>query len=462
MNALGRYPKCDPSYQKFHEWQVTRAKERISRFPLINKLVDNFAGYDGLSYREAKNIIFLKCKDEITTVDLNSLLGVETNGEAEPNHIEYTHLYFDPQPLVLLEKSLEAFDISQRKRDARQSFKTRLSSRDYYDSESAFFEITTAYRIGQKVGISNVDYEYNLPNNTNPDIRVKMDDRDIFLELSSVTESVTSNKIQSICDKLCKHIFERVKSEDSFRLNLYLDTTKLVCRDGKIDEAESLEKITRWIDKFSLYTLSKFNVSIPLMLYRSPGTESYLSNTLYEYLYHPPRVKKMLEEEDAVREWAKKITIKDVASAPFTTISCKNAVDAPSCVVIHEDAMSAPNRELSPLPEPSSITTGDLQQESFFNQIRRKLKSKIEKKQYVQGSPIIFVIKAVLWSSSFEDSNYDFNQIKPIVEEELGPHPEISGALLYHSDYTKGRYIRNPSVKPYADVDSDTRQKIFT
>lgn len=92
------------------------------------------------------------------------------------------------------------------------------------------------------------------------------------------------------------------------------------------------------------------------------------------------------------------------------------------------------------------METGQQQEKSFVNQIKRKISYKIHEKQFQKNCPIVFMIKGRLWSNSFETDNEDFSKIKTIIEDELKPHPDISGVLIYYTDYTNGKLIQNPNV----------------
>jgi len=461
MVGLGRYPKHDLDYQKFYYTQVTLAKNRISHFPLTNKLFDNFKDYENRNYKQTRNKIFLSCAHRIEWFDPSILHNNdEKNTRLKP--IQYMINYSEyPYFVELLEKSLSSFDISQWNNKRYIPFKDRITSHDYSVSDSAFSEITTAFRIGTKIGLNNVQYEPSIPNGKNSDIRVCLNGKDIYLELSSITESKPNKKIQSIFDDVAKYLFCKVKTNSFFHFEIWLDTTKLIHTDGHIDEEKSKKLLFYWIDKLNIHELAGCNELLYLMDYRShSGIMEYSQKSLMDYPWHRPFMKELLKQH-IIRNWASKITISDTVLSPFVSISCSDKVTA-SSVTIHEDAMHSTHEELVNSNQFSDIQTGKMQEDSFFNQISRKISYKIKEEQYKLGIPIIFMIYGKLWSNSYETDSHDFSKIENIIKKSLNPHPHISGVLLYYTDYTNGKFIHNPNADPNIKIADSELSLLFS
>ncbi len=446
MVGIGRYPKHDPDYQKFYYEQVTLAKNRISHFPLTNKLFDNFRNYENLNYKQTRNKVFLSCIHRVNWFDPNILyFGVEKDPNLKPvryftNYLEY------PYFIELLEKSLSNFDILRWSQRQYNSFKNRITSYDWFISSSAFSEITTAFRLATKLDLTNVRYEPSVSNGKNSDILVCLNGKNIYLELSFITESQTNKKIQSILDDVAKYLFFKVRSDNLFQFILRLDTTKLSRTAGHIDEEKSKKFLFDWIDKLNIQELVGFNGLLPLDDYRyHSGVMEYSKNTLLDYPWHRPDVQQLLREQPVVKNWASKITIFDTVLSPFVSIGCGNK-DPVSLVEIGEDSMYSTHEELVASNQMSSIQTGKLQEDSFFNQVFRKISYKIKEEQYKHGVPVIFMIYAKLWSNSYETDNDDYIRIENIVKKALKPYPYVSGVLLYYTDYTSGKFIHNPNA----------------
>lgn len=459
---MGRYPRPDPDYQKFYYEQVTLAKNRIAHFSLANKLLDNFKNYEDLNYRQTRNKIFLSCIHRVNWFDPNILnLDGEKNPDLKP--IKYFTNYLDyPDYVELLEKSLYHFNILGWKQKEYNLFKNRIANHDWSVSSSAFSEITTAFRLAMKLGTTNVQYEPSISNGKNSDILVHLDGKDIYLELSFITESKTGKKIQAILDDVAKYFYCKIKTKNHFQFVLKLDTTKLVFTNGHIDEEKSKKKVFAWIDKLNMQELAGFNGILFLDEYRyHSGIIAYSKKSLIDYPWNRPDMRQLLKEQEIVRNWASKVTISDALLCPIVSIGGSNK-DPVSFVEIDEDSMYSTHEELVNSNQMSSIETGKLQEDSFLSQIFRKISYKIREEQYERGNPVIFMIYARLWSNSYETDSDDLLRIEKIVKKALEPYPYVSGVLLYYDDYTSGKFIHNPNADSKVNLTESELSTLFT
>lgn len=462
MVALGRCPRPDPEYQRFYYEQITLAKNRICHFPLVNKLIDNFNGYENLNYTEAKNKVFLDCIHRIDWINPDILLyGVKKDPDTKPIKYMYNNSDY-PYYVELLEKSLTAFDHQHWNEKQYNSFKKRISNCEYSISNSAFEEITTAFRLGFNVGLNNVVYEPAISNGKNSDVMITLNGKKIFIELSSITESKANQKIQHICEKVAQYLFNKISTSEYFHFLLMLDTTKLIHEGPHIDEKKSLERLFAWIDKLCLNELIGFNGSFHIDDYRlHSGIHEYAEYSLSDYPWHRPDARNLIDKQPIFKKWANKITISDTILCPFTYIGCTNK-DQYSSVEIHEDSSFSTNQKLVESKYLSSIESGEQQQKSFFNQIKRKISYKIHENQFQYDCPIVFMLKGHLWSNSFETDNDDFSKIKTMIENELKPYPHISGVLMYYTNYTNGKFIKNPNVTKKIGLSKSEITRLFS
>ena len=187
----------------------------------------------------------------------------------------------------------------------------------------------------------------------------------------------------------------------------------------------------------------------------------YSKKSLIDYPWNDSSMKNLFKEQPIIYKWATKITISDAVLSPFTSVGCSDKVTT-SSVEIQEDAMYSTNEELVDSNQFSDIQTGKIQEESFFNQVLRKISYKIKEEQYKRGAPIIFMIYGKLWSNSYETDSDDFFRIENIVKNALNSHPHISGVLLYYTDYTNGKFIPNPSIDPKIKVIDSELSLLFS
>lgn len=166
-----------------------------------------------------------------------------------------------------------------------------------------------------------------------------------------------------------------------------------------------------------------------------------MDKKLSDYPYPRNDLVKLLQDEN-IQSWAEHVLISDIINSPFISITLENR-ESFSSVDVQEDALHTTYESDEPLEQFSSITVAELQIQSFVNHIKRKIKYKIDEEQFSSSSPIVFIIKADLWSSMYETDSDDFLKIKTEIETILEKTNHISGILLYASDYTNGRFIHN-------------------
>lgn len=462
MVGFGRYSKHDLSHQEFYCTQINLARQRISNFPFIDTIFENFNNAENLNYKQNKNRIFLTCIQHISSIDPNIFSENNRNSsdvvpiKISVNSSEYPYL------LDLLEKSFSYLDILKWNDKQYNLFKDRITDYDYFTSNSAFSEITTVFRMGMKIGFNNIKYEPKISNGKNSDILVYLNGKDIYIELTAINESTPEKKIQSIMDNVAEYLFYKIKTDNIFHMEIWLDTTKLVHTDDHIDEEKSKKLLFDWINKLHIHDLANSYGSLQLSEYRyHSGIMEYSQQSLIDYPYHRKLMQELFEKQPIIKNWASKVSILDIIQSPFVSISCRNEFTI-SSVTIHEDVMHSTHQELVNSHQFSDIETGKLQEDSFLRQISRKIYYKINEEQYNRGTPIIFMINAKLWSNSYETMDDDFLKIENIVKKVLGSYPHISGVLLYYTDYTNGRFIQNPNVDPKVRITNSELSLLFS
>lgn len=459
MCAFARYPRPDPEYQKFIDKQLKLAKNRILSFPHVNKLFNNFAQVEGIPYTKSKNKTLKLCMQKPSTIP-KSMFDPKDNSD-EVIHFEVDEIGY-PDQINLLENSLSSFQMNKWNNHQYNSFKERITSNDYFTSNSAFGEITIAYRFSKKFGIDNIAYEPSLPNGKNSDILVNFNNKKIYLELTSLNESRPTEKIDSIFVHIANYLGEKIPKQHPTCFKLWVDTTKLIHKENHIDIVKSKEMMCSWIDKLLLDELVNCKGIIHFSDLRlDTAISTVLDKKLSEYPYPRNDLAKLLQD-DNVKRWAEKVSISDIIHSPFTSIALENR-ESFSSVDIHEDALHTTHERSTQSELFSSIKTAELQEQSFLNQIQRKIKFKIDEEQYQIGCPCVIMIKAGLWSNMYETDSNDFSKIKTKIENTLTNNPHISGILLYDSDYNNGRFIHNINANENIILlDNEIKQLFFT
>jgi len=217
---------------------------------------------------------------------------------------------------------------------------------------------------------------------------------------------------------------------------------------------------SEWIDKLHLKELvgckGIFHFSD---LRLDTAISTVLDKNLSDYPYPRNDLAKLLRDEN-IQRWAKHVLISDIVNSPFVSISLENR-ESFSSVDVHEDALHTTHESNTQSEQFSSITVAELQVQSFVNHIKRKIKYKIDEEQYSSSNPIIFMIKADLWSSMYETDSNDFSKIKKEIEIIFEENNQISGILLYASNYTNGRFVHNIHAKENIKLSDSEIKKLF-
>lgn len=438
MTAFARSPRPDPEYQKFMDEQLKVAKYRISSYFEINKLFDNFTKFEGIPYTESKNKVLILCRQRPDSIP-KSLLDPKDSSD-EVYHFERDESGY-PDQVILLEVALSCFEVGIWNDVEYNLFKERITSNDYFTSNSAFEEIITAYRFGKKLRLNNIEYEPSLSNGKNSDILVTFNNKKIYLELTALNEGKTEEKIQSIFEYATDYLFSKIPLDKPTCFKIWFDTTKLIHKGNHIDELKSKEMVNAWIDKLHLEELAG-NKGLLYFddLRLDTAISSVFNKKLSEYPYLRYGLRELLQNEK-IKKWSENVLISDIIKSPFVSIGLENR-EIFSSVDIQQNSLHTTCEVTSSEPF-SSIQTAGLEEKSFLSQILRKIKFKIDEEQYELNCPIVIMIKASLWSNMYESDLNDFSKIKQEIEKILDEVKHISGILLYASDYTNGRFIHN-------------------
>lgn len=458
MCAFARYPRPDPEYQKFIDEQLKVAKNRILSFPHVNKLFNNFAQAEDVPYTKSKNKILKLCMQKPTAIPKSMIDPKDSSDEVI--HIEVDEIGY-PGQIILLEDALSSFQIDKWNNHQYNSFKERITSNDYFTSNSTFGEITIAYRFSKKFGIVNITYEPPLPNGKNSDILVNFNSKKIYLELTSLKESKATEKIDFIFEHIANYLGDKIPQERPTCFKVWVDTTKLSHKGKDIDESKSKEMMSAWIDKLHLGELAGSKGSLHFDDLRlDTAITAFLDKNLSDYPHHRNDMKRLFQEDENVKKWAENVIISDIIDAPFTNITLENR-ESFSSVDVHEDALHTTYESLAQSELFSSIKTAELQEQSFLNHIKRKIKFKIDEEQYQLDCPIVFMIKAGLWSNMYETDSADFFKIKAKIENILTSLPHLSGILLYDSDYSNGKFMHNINANENIKLSEDEVTQLF-
>jgi hypothetical protein len=394
--------------------QLCGARERLKKFPILNQIFNNFEEYPAIYYKERKNKVFITCRPR-------------PNGL---NEIGY------PQLLETLEDSLKEFDINSWQRSSYRDFKKRLTCPDdYYKSEGAVLEIIAAYDAGRIIGFDKLSLHPKLRNGKVGDVLVRWQDKQLFFELTSLTKTKPTQKLEEIFNQLAEYLSGRCISQQYY-IKLFVNTHNLKFdADQNIMQEESASYLKSCSDALFLHELAGLTCNIELKTdYSWIKDKKYLLElvgTEYESDL-PPNLAELIKSQLQVKQWVAKIKLESISSSPISAVIF-NAGRGGNLIEVESE-------EIYP------SLAGLAQERGFQRQLAVKIRDKIDSKQYDEGSPVIIMVKEDTWDKAFFDDDYEsIDRIDAIIKGELNKSNWVSGVLIYSSP-EDARYIENANA----------------
>jgi|CXWL01.1.fsa_nt_gi hypothetical protein len=436
MTIIGLFPRQDKVYQEFQIKQIKIARNRISHFPILDKIFENFIGYENLLWKESRNKIFLECTVRLQTYSWN-----DQHVQCIENYGEYPH------SIQNLEETLSLLGVSNWNSSQINELKNRLTSYDYFTSASAVSEILMVHSLGKINGFENIEFNPAINNGRKSDLVVNIEQRKIFLELTAPTTKESEKKIQRIFDDLAEYLGNR-NWDQIFNFIIWVNTASFPCDEvGNINEEQSKKMLRVWAERLKLDKLAGCEALINCDYdYSWIRDKVYFSELMNDGWHLPDDLNVALQNQPKLKEWANTVRIKDISSCPFESIGC--GTDGNGVHIEIQGNMSYPS------------FVGLLEEKSFLNKIANAIREKIKHKQFEVNNPAIIVLKASFWANDFETDRVDFNKIKIIIENELVKTTFVSGVLIYSSDYRNGRFIENKNATNNIKITTNDLEKL--
>jgi len=390
--------------QWFLKEALPKAKEVLSKFNTLDEWFSSFKGYENKEYKQANNIVLRMCMPVKGDISLNNI-----------------------KRLSELEETLSMFNVCSWPRGKLNYLKSRLCSDDYYESLSVYSELVIAKRLADKFGKDKVEIYPRLSTGKISDILVKLEAKNVYLEVGNLGESLPEKKIQEIVDEAAKYLGKKLKNSCYFRVTI--DTAELVFdQNGYIDVKESIKKIISEIDRLCLHKLAGFEGSIRLrdiaFVLSKVGllkTIGFIDHTTEKYL--------KLIEKPYVKQWVNSCREQIVrGSKLICSIMCYKL--GTLLVEVHTKFFY-----------PSPATEAELN--SIINHVTRHIKNQL--KQLQPNSPNIIVIQSSkLFSFDFIAVSPSINLLLKIKEFFNQLREEsLSGIILFSSDFDRSVFVAN-------------------
>ena len=395
----GIYPRPDLIVDERYHYLLKCIKECIKNFKLSHKIFGNLEKYENSTYLDNKNST------------LYSLIwGV------------------DERKIALLENSLKLCckKFSKKKYKA---FCIRVSSLDHNESKSAFDEIVAMYKIANSIGIENVTYEPKVQNDKNCDIGIIYKNSEIYLELTFIRSvNIINDKINHICNKAAKYMYDKIDNRVNIRIILELDTQKLCFdKNSYINVEQSIKKLYDHIDNLHTSVLSR-------------QTHENKKSSIHNYCSIFSNILNTYEKKNNMM----KIKI----SQPFVNIYTDNGEYF--SVRINRSSYRFNSK------------FDEIDKNSFLNQVKNKIIEKLSTNQYKNGHPFIIMINVHVTSYDIDPIYCNHDSLKKIIFDTLLNYNFISGILIYDDDYYYGLYFKNNVANNNIKLNDETIKNLFS
>jgi len=389
---------------------LPNARKVLKSFKSLDFLLDNFRDYETKRYREVRNLVMFLSLPRITG-------GVKSNAIRR---------------LARLEKTIEMFGIMDWPPSKLNSLQARLASEVYVQSLSAATELEVAYYLAQKLGRTNVELYPRLVGGGLSDVSVRLNNKNIFLEVGNLGESLPEKKIQEILKKSARYLGKNINAQ--CYLCLHVDTAKLSFdKEGRIRVRSSINKLNSEIDMLAIHKLAGFKGYFNIreiasaienqLLYKRIGWKmlnKQLQNLLVQI--RSRKMKSWLNSFDPAL-LKKAELIKSIIAGPGTSTLL---------VEIHP---------LGFFPSEASIA----ERRSFLNHLVRNIETQIEEKQIQPNAPNIILIQGYNWTVFALDPAVLHDRLRQFFDQRRNEH--LSGIAMFGAEIERTAFISNKYAK---------------
>jgi hypothetical protein len=390
------------------EWFVRSipfARQTLSKFEHLNRMLDGFKNYELKQYRDMRNAIMFLCLPDIGS-----------------GHSDYI------PKLAQLEKALVAFDVEKWLPGKYKAFKSRLASEKFIDSFSAQTELEVAIQMASRLGIENVALFPELSNGGNSDILVKLDSRPIYIEVGNLGASFPQRKIKQILDESAKHL--GLQTDSNCYIQVIVDTAEFAfdASTGQLDVVSSVERINSEIDALCIGKLTGFEgfFNIDDLSYIVKNRE------LYTEFHHSPGDRLLgLINNEAITEWLTAFDPKILQKVRLVKGVIAGPIKNSLLVEIHTEGAY-----------PSKAASAEM--ESFLRQITRNAKTQVDEQQIEPGTPNIILIRARnLLMSIFTPG--ELEPLRKIAQEFFDEirNQNLTGLIIFNETIENALFIPN-------------------
>lgn len=394
--------------QKWFVRNLPTARKVLMNFRSLNELLKGFENYEAKRYRDVRNAVMFMCLPAVRG-------GINRRSVNR---------------LAVLEKAIQLFGVMNWCAKKLAHFRSRLASEKYIQSLSVVTELEVASKMVERLGKDNVELYPQLASGRFSDICVKVNGKNVFLEVGNLDASLPEKKIQQIVNASARHLGEKISTQ--CYLQLIIDTAELVfSSEGKIEVDASIRQLNSEIDMLNLHRLAGFKGHLNLDDVAYIISNQLVHKGMKKWL--TPRDRELLNKinDDKVKSWLSSFDIRLFEKVRLVKGIMASPGTSTLLVEIHIESFF-----------PSKATISE--RKSFLNHIVRNIKTQIREEQLQPNAPNITLVQGYHWTMF----GFDLFDLRPLHMQmqsffKRRREANLSGAVIFGREFEKAVYASN-------------------
>jgi len=390
-------------------------------FLSLNELLKGFKNYETKRYRDVRNAVMFMCLPAVG----GGITGRSVNR------------------LARLEKAIQLFDVVNWGAKKLSPFRSRLASEKYIQSLSVVTELEVASEMVEKLGKDNVELYPQLTGGRFSDICVKVNGKNVFIEVGNLDISLPEKKIQEIINASARYLGEKISAQCYLQVNI--DTSEFVfSSDGKIIVDASIRQLNSEIDMLNLHKLAGFKGFFHLDDLAYIVANQLIHKKMKQWLTpHDHRLLNLMNDKK-VKSWLSTFDTKLLGKAKLVKGIMAIPGTSTRLVEIHLELF---------FPSKAAIS----EQKSFLNHIVRNIKTQITEEQLQHNAPNIILVQGHNWTMF----GFDLSDLGGALHLKItnffkeNREANLSGVVIFDRDPEKAVYISNKYASESAQLDKE-------
>jgi hypothetical protein len=405
---IGSYSDSRPMDDWYRQEAVPVAVKSLSAYPILNSILNGFAGLETKRYKESKNFVLLNC--------LPTVKGLEVKEQLDE--------------MAYYERALSTFDVMRWTPSKLEKLKSRIRDDKFDPGLTAYTEFMVAQRLVDVMGRSMISIYPQLSNGKESDLLVSDGSERVYVEIGNLSDSLPDRIIERILNSGAAYIGPEVTSDRYFQVEV--ETANMVFDANGIDEQRTVTKLKQEIDDLALIQLVPQDGFIDIREAARISADLAAYDTARKFM--PENLGKIVDsfKDGQLRSWA--------SSADFSKLNKTTMVQSVISLAAKSPLVEFHTKGFYP------STSAEKEMSSFANHIERHIKAQIASGQVEASAANIILVQGYNWMVRNLAVEEAVNEIILKIRLFLAatPFPDISGVGFFSRYPDDGYFIPNP------------------